>query len=247
MKLAIVGYGKMGKMIHSLIDSKTIEVVSIIDCFDQENVSATSLSLDNLNGAEVIIDFSSPSSILDNIKFYTDNNLKAIIGTTGWLGNLEEVSAWVKNSESSILYSGNFSIGVALTLKLAAFCAKAISKLEDYDVSVHEIHHNQKADSPSGTALMLANTLLDNIDRYDGVQMDNKKKQDNMISLSAQRVGSVIGTHIMTFDSPCDSIEIKHEAKNRTGFASGAIKASLWLNNKENNLYTMDDFISELV
>ena len=245
MKLALVGYGKMGKMIHSLIKGE--EVVAIIDCFKQDNVTANVLSLENLNGADVIIDFSSPVTILDNIKFYTSNNLKAVIGTTGWLENLDKVAAWVNNSNSSILYSGNFSIGVALTLKLTEVAAAALSKLDEYDVSVHEIHHNQKADSPSGTALMLANALLDNSDRYTGIQMDDKKKEDDKISLSAQRVGSVIGTHIMTFDSPCDSITITHQAKDRTGFASGAIKASAWLNTKQNKLYTMDDFISELV
>ncbi|MBK5200450.1 MAG: 4-hydroxy-tetrahydrodipicolinate reductase [Spirochaetaceae bacterium] len=250
MNIAIIGFGKMGKMIHMNAIEKGHYVVSIIDSYSTDPlVSANKLSIETLNNADVAIDFSHPSCIIDNIKFYIQNNIPAVIGTTGWYDKLEELKLLAKDyPQSSIIYSGNFSIGVSLYREVVKMASKLFGTNGSYDVFVNEIHHREKADSPSGTASMIADVIKDNFDGKNKIvteRLDHKiDKQE--FHVSSTRGGWVPGTHSVTFDSPFDSVELIHRARTREGFARGAVLASMWIEDKK-GFFTLDDFVDTLI
>ena len=166
MKAAIVGFGKMGRAIYAVLSLRNHGIEGVIDPFSKdERVSGKEITEEMLKGVDCVIDFSSPECAVDNIKAYIDSGVAAVIGTTGWLDRLDEVKAYGEGKDPRIMYSGNYSIGVALFLKLVRKAGELYGKVSGYDMAVEEIHHNEKKDSPSGTALMIANTLLDTVDR----------------------------------------------------------------------------------
>lgn len=248
MNIALVGYGKMGNMINTLVSDRDA-VVSIIDPFsNSDKVSARELSIDNLNNAEVVIDFSHPSSIEENIKFYIENSIPCVIGTTGWYEKIDELKDLAsKYPRSSLIYSGNFSIGVAIFREIVKFASSVLSSTSLYDVFLNEIHHKEKADSPSGTSLLLAEAVRDNFEGKDTVVSEelNRKIKENEIHCSSTRGGYVTGTHRVVFDSLVDSIELVHIAKNREGFAKGSLVAASWVKNKK-GFYNLDDLVNTL-
>jgi len=219
MQIALIGYGKMGKLIEQIALQKGHVITS--------RITATSQITDsNLSQADVCIDFSHPHAILDNTMRVSELKKNLIVGTTGWYEHLPTVKSIVNQANIGFLYSPNFSIGVQLFFKIVKEAAALISHFPEYDVGIFEAHHKAKADSPSGTAKALADVL-------------RTKLQRNEFNTSAMRCGSIPGTHTVMFDSLVDSICLTHQARSREGFASGAIAAAEWLNGRK-GFFTLD-------
>lgn len=249
MKVAIVGYGRMGRAIYSILQNSNVDVAAIIDPMsNQKEITSSVLDAEALEDADVVIDFSSPSSAVDNIIMYSKLGIPAVIGTTGWYGELDKVRAITEGDNSKILYSGNFSMGVAIFLRLVRRAGLLINKTKGYDAAIEEVHHREKADSPSGTALMIANELIDTIDEKDKILVGNSegKIEKNALQITSMRVGKVFGIHEVVLDGDYDTITLKHSAKSRDGFASGAVEAAKWLYETDRHgLLTMSDFLDE--
>lgn len=250
MNIAIVGYGKMGKKISQIANERGFCITSIIDtiCTD-EKVTHKSLTKQSLQECDVVIDFSHPSCIIENMKFYITNNVPAVIGTTGWYDRLEEVKEYASlYPQSSLIYSGNFSIGVSLYREVIKLASSLFGKTGSYDVFANEIHHREKADSPSGTAKLISDIIVENFEGKDKVitQRLDRKINSNEIHVSSTRGGFVPGTHTVVFDSPFDTVELTHRARTRDGFATGAVLAAEWINNKK-GFFTLDDFVETLI
>lgn len=247
MKIGIIGYGQMGKMIEEVAKNKNIEVAAIIDP-KAEGVTHKEISSDSLKDVDVVIDFTHPSVIMDNIKKYCDIKVNAVIGTTGWYDNMDEVKSFVKEAGIGLIWSGNFSIGVNLFFEMIKSAAQIINKVEDYDILGLEYHHNLKADSPSGTMNMIGKILIDNIDRKSKLVYDklDRKIESDELHLASVRGGSIPGTHEIDFDSKADTITLKHTARSRIGFASGAVLASKFLYEKK-GFFEIKDMINELI
>ena len=247
MNIILAGYGKMGSLIHTLInEEKRDKVVGVIDPHsDSDAVTAETVCRESLSGGDAVIDFSSPSTVLDNIKVYAEAGIPAVIGTTGWYDHMDEVKELAERNGARLICSANFSIGVAIFLSLAEQSAKLINEFDSYDVSVHEIHHRMKADAPSGTALMIAERLLSGIERKTGIQkgIGDGGIRPELIGVTSERVGSVPGIHTITIDSSEDTITLTHSARSRMGFAAGAVRACHWLMEQESGVYTMDDMV----
>ena len=217
MKLALLGYGRMGKEIEKIALQRGHEVVIRKD--------VEPLEVD-LTRAEVAIDFSHPDAAYDNIMSCLDAGVPVISGTTGWLGRYEEARARCLEKNGAFLYASNFSIGVNLFFNLNAYLARMMANLRDYEVSVEETHHIHKLDAPSGTAISLARDILDNSEKE---SWSLEKGSDRELHIRVKREGEVPGTHVVQYDSEADSIEIRHTAHNRTGFALGAVIAAEWI------------------
>ena len=250
MRIAIVGYGKMGRIIRDLASEYGIEISAIIDPMAEgKEITSRTLSCEVLSTADAAVDFSSPSAVAENIRIYAENGIPAVIGTTGWLDLLPEIRKTVCCNNARFIYSGNFSIGVALFLKLVERAGELINPLSSFDISINEIHHREKKDAPSGTALMAAEKILRTVDRKKGLQLgiSGNTEEKDLLNITSERVGYIPGIHTITIDSPADTIEIRHTARTREGFADGALKAALWLIRQAPGLYTMDDFISDSI
>lgn len=240
MKIALIGYGKMGKLIEEIALQNEHKIVAIID----PQFPGFEITKENLHNADVCIDFSAPQHILENIKTLASLNQTIVVGTTGWYDHLDLVKELVAKYKIGFLYAPNFSIGVNIFLKIVTKAASLINHFDEYDVGGYEIHHNQKQDSPSGTAKSIAHSLLDSIDRKDSLVYDqiNRKIEPNELHFASLRAGSNPGQHTVIFDSPSDTITMTHQARNREGFARGAILASEWLMGKK-GFYTINDFL----
>ena len=246
MDIAIVGYGRMGRMIHSVINEKGRDKVSlIVDPFSGSEGVEKNLDASLLRGVDVAIDFSAASAVADNIECYAEAGCPAVIGTTGWD---KSVLDDIDPSKCRIIHSGNFSIGVAMFLSIVSEAARLADIFSDYDISLMEIHHRMKADHPSGTALMAAERILSGTRRKTHILTDcpDGRIGDDALLVSSIRTGSEPGTHTMIMDSTADTIEITHRARSREGFARGAVMAAEWLTAKVNGIYTMDDLISDI-
>ncbi|QXP52218.1 4-hydroxy-tetrahydrodipicolinate reductase [Cellulophaga sp. HaHa_2_95] len=230
MKIALFGYGKMGKMIEALALKKNHTIVAKIDN-DTTEIDFSSF--------DVAIDFSQPSSAFNNIKMCLENNTPIISGTTGWLDRYEEAVILCNENNGAFIYASNFSLGVNLFFELNNYLAKMMANLRDYNVSLEEIHHTQKLDAPSGTAITLAESIIKNTS-YTGWELDANK--DHILPIKAIREASVPGTHSVTYGSTVDSIEIKHTAHNREGFALGALTAAEWIVGKH-GVFSMKDVL----
>jgi 4-hydroxy-tetrahydrodipicolinate reductase len=233
MKIALIGYGKMGHEIEAVAREQGETIACTFDI--DSPVKAAHLA-----DVDVCIEFSTPDTAVQNIRVALEAKKDIVVGTTGWYSQLPEIRPLVK--ESGLLYSPNFSIGVNMTFRLAALAAEMMNNDKAYDAYIHEWHHRQKADSPSGTALKLAEILLARLERKKKIESGRVDGKIDPASLhvSSTRVGTVAGTHIVGFESDADSIEIKHVAKSRKGFALGAVRAAQWLRGKK-GVYTMDD------
>jgi 4-hydroxy-tetrahydrodipicolinate reductase len=231
MKIALLGYGKMGKVIERIALERGHEIVL--------KKSSTS-SYEGLENADIAIDFSIPDSAVCNIKQCFDTNIPVVCGTTGWLEHYNEMVSLCESKNGSFIYGSNFSLGVNIFFELNNYLAKMMSNLKQYKVSMEEIHHTQKLDAPSGTAISLAKDIIDNSD-YTSWTLNNPTEND--ILIDAKRIENVPGTHSIFYDSSVDQIEIKHTAHNREGFALGAVVAAEWLVNKK-GVFTMKDVLN---
>lgn len=231
MKIALLGYGKMGKVIERIALERGHEIVLKKDEFN---------SYDGLSTADVAIDFSVPTAAVANISNAFNANVPVVSGTTGWLEHLDEMVALCNEKQSGFISSSNFSLGVNIFFELNEYLAKIMSQFDSYKVTMEEIHHTQKLDAPSGTAISLAKGVIEN-SNYANWTLEEAK--GNEIHIEAKRIGDVPGTHTVTYDSIVDNIELKHTAHNREGFALGAIIAAEWLAGKK-GIYSMKDVLN---
>ena len=231
MKIALLGYGKMGKVIEKIALQRGHEIVL---------KKTDSNSFENLLNADIAIDFSIPDAAFINISECLNNNIPIISGTTGWLNNYSKIEQLCNEKKGSFIYSSNFSLGVNLFFKLNENLAKMMRKFSQYSVSMQEIHHTQKLDAPSGTAISLANQIIENSEYQDWTL--NQSTLPNEIYIDAQRIENIPGTHSVNYNSNVDSIEIIHTAHNREGFALGAVIAAEWLVGKK-GVFTMKDVL----
>jgi len=233
MRIALLGYGKMGKTIEKIAIDRGHEVVLKID----ENIEDYDLSK-----ADIAIDFSVPQAAFNNITTCFKSHLPVICGTTGWLENYEKAVEICNKENSAFLYASNFSIGVNLFFELNEKLAKIMKAFSNYSVEIEEIHHTQKLDAPSGTAISLAQQIIENSSKK---SWKLNSAGDNEIPIYAKRIDNVPGTHTVSYNSNIDSLEIKHTAHSREGFALGAIIAAEWLKDKK-GVYKMKDVLSGL-
>ncbi|AUC22400.1 4-hydroxy-tetrahydrodipicolinate reductase [Polaribacter sejongensis] len=231
MKIALLGYGRMGKEIEKIALSRGHEIVIKKDVDDVIDITL----------ADVAIDFSVPSSAYNNITNCINNNVPVISGTTGWLDKYEDAVSLCKEKNSAFIYASNFSLGVNIFFELNKQLAKMMSSLEDYNISMEEIHHTKKLDAPSGTAITLAEGIIENSSKNNW-ELDEKTSEEN-IPIVAKRIPEVPGTHTVWYDSEVDSIEIKHTAHSRKGFALGAVVAAEWIVGKQ-GVFSMKDVLN---
>lgn len=233
MKIALLGYGKMGQLIERYAVKRGHEVVLVIDENNRESIVP-----ENLSEVDIAIDFSTPQAALDNIYLCFEANLPLVIGTTGWYEHLEEVKNLCETKEQSFLYGSNFSIGVNIFFHINKLLANAMRPYKQYDVQVEEIHHIHKLDAPSGTAITIAEGILENHDQKDKWVNSTEgageiiPKADELL-IESLRIEEVPGTHTVLYSSEVDQIEFKHTAHSRDGFALGAVIAAEWLDGKK--------------
>jgi 4-hydroxy-tetrahydrodipicolinate reductase len=227
MKIALIGYGKMGQEIEKLAEKRGHEIIIVLDSLEDWDNDEQ-----NLAEADVAIDFSTPISVVENIYHCFDANVPMVIGTTGWLDDLEKVKHDCISRKQSLFFAPNFSIGVNLFFDLNRSLARLMSKWEDYQVSIEETHHIHKQDSPSGTAIVLANDIIRNTERKEKWVREEVENPEEL-GIKSYRTDNVPGTHIVRYESEEDCIEIIHTAKSRRGFALGAIMAAEWLVGKK--------------
>ena len=234
MKIAIVGYGKMGKEIEQIAIARGHEIVIKIS----EAITEQTLGL---NGVDVAIEFSRPDAAANNIIELSKRGVPVVCGTTGWYNRLDEVKAYVHENDTALLYSTNFSIGVNIIFHLNKILANVMHSLDEYDPRILEIHHVHKLDKPSGTAITLAEGILNELKRKEHWKLDEVSNPSELL-ITSERTDEVPGTHSIIYESSIDKIELNHIAKNRVGFALGAVKAAEWLHDKKGT-YTMRDYL----
>ncbi|RZJ81051.1 MAG: 4-hydroxy-tetrahydrodipicolinate reductase [Flavobacterium sp.] len=234
MRIALLGYGKMGQIIERFAIERGHEIVLKISIDNVEDFTT-----ENLQKADVAIDFSAPDAAVANIYKCFEASLPVVVGTTGWYGNLQEIKNDCLSSNNTLLYGSNFSIGVNLFFHLNKVLAKLMNNYPAYEVQVEEIHHTQKLDAPSGTAMTIAEDIIEEIDRKSewlnevvGTPIPDVIKNEQLL-IESHRIENVPGTHTVVYSSEVDDIEIKHTAHSRAGFALGAIVAAEWLENKK--------------
>lgn len=230
MKLALLGYGKMGKTIERIAIKRGHEIVYKCGSTSEHG---------KLSDADVAIEFSTPKSAVKNISSCFDIGIPVVSGTTGWLDSFDEVMNKCRNSNTGFIYASNFSIGMNLFFKLNTYAATLLSPWKDYKVTIDETHHIHKKDAPSGTAISLAHGIIQNSDKVD---WKLGKGKENVIEISANRIEDVKGTHTVHYRSEIDSISLTHEAHSRDGFAIGALIAAEWILNKK-GVFTMEDVL----
>lgn len=231
MNIALFGYGKMGKMIEQVAFERGHAIVAKID-IDTIEIDFSKM--------DVAIDFSMPSAAYDNIKQCIKNNVPIISGTTGWLDDYDKAVTYCKKHKGAFIYASNYSLGVNIFFELNEYLAKMMENMEQYKVSMEEIHHSQKLDAPSGTAITLAEGVIAN-SRYKNWSLD--QDSEDAIGITSKRIDRVPGTHVVNYDSEVDRIEIKHTAHNREGFALGAVIAAEWILGKS-GIFSMRDVLN---
>lgn len=232
MKIALLGYGRMGKEIEKIALERNHHIV----------IKTSENSGYNIKEADVAIDFSIPTAAVNNITHCLDNNVPVISGTTGWLEDYENVVQLCKAKNGAFIYGSNFSLGVNIFFELNQQLAKMMSTLKDYNVRLEEIHHTKKLDAPSGTAITLAEGIIENHISYSEWELDNHNSPST-IPITAKRIENVPGTHSIEYSSTIDAIEIKHTAHNRKGFALGAVIAAEWIIGKT-GVFSMKDVLN---
>lgn len=235
MKIALIGYGKMGKEIEAIALKRGHEVILKIDKDNQDEMNIV-----NLKKADVAIEFSTPHTVVENIYKCFNAHLPVVVGATGWYEKFDEIIAHCEGNRGSLFHATNFSVGVNLFFKLNSYLAELMNKYEDYDISMEEIHHIHKLDKPSGTAISLANQILNKVKRKEKWSID--EKAPNTLHIVDKREGEVPGTHIVKYHSSIDDIEIMHKAHSRKGFALGAVIAAEFLQGRT-GVYSMNDLI----
>ena len=236
MKIALLGYGKMGKTIDQLAQAAGHQVVLRIDVDNNADLNAGSLS-----GVDVAIEFTRPESAFQNIVTCLENGVPIVCGTTGWLDRLEEAKQLVEKYQGGLFYASNYSIGVNIFFALNRYLAAIMNKYDQYEVQMEEVHHTQKLDAPSGTAITLAEGILAELARKAN-WINEPTTQPTQLPIISKRIDKVPGTHEISYESSVDTITITHTAHSREGFARGALAAAEWLVGKI-GFYGMEDML----
>jgi 4-hydroxy-tetrahydrodipicolinate reductase len=261
MNIAIIGYGKMGKMIEQAAGANGHTVVAVVDplaagvsFLTATRISKSIAEAENLDIADAAIEFTQPAMAVANIKALAEKKIPTVSGTTGWHDRLDEVRLAVHTADSSLIWSSNFSMGVNLFYRIAWYATKLADSFPEYDIGGFEMHHNKKLDSPSGTAETLVDGVLSRIERKNKAVYEtlNRRPESGELHFPSLRIGSMPGTHSLFFDSSADTIEITHTARSREGFALGSIQAAQWLTGPGNTgrrqgVFTVDDMLMDLL
>ncbi|MGK0448807.1 MAG: 4-hydroxy-tetrahydrodipicolinate reductase [Polaribacter sp.] len=232
MKIALLGYGRMGKEIEKIAISRGHEIVIRKDIDDKIDITL----------ADVAIDFSVPTSAFNNITNCLNNNVPVISGTTGWLDKYDDALALCKEKNGAFIYASNYSLGVNIFFELNKQLAKMMKAVEGYNISMEEIHHTEKLDAPSGTAITLAQGIIENTSKSKW-KLGEEEISEDTIAIVAKRIPEVPGTHTVWYKSEVDTIEIKHTADSRKGFALGAVVAAEWISDKT-GVFSMKDVLN---
>jgi 4-hydroxy-tetrahydrodipicolinate reductase len=233
MKIILLGYGKMGKTIERIALSRGHEISARIDIDNQ-------YEFETLQG-DVAIEFSHPDAAFENVKRTLSRNIPVVCGTTGWLDRKPQIEALCKQVNGAFFYASNFSLGVNIFFRLNEHLARIMQGFPEYDIELDEVHHTQKKDSPSGTAITLAEGVLKHVTRKKQWVNDGSDNLEDL-AIKSFRIADVPGTHVVKYSSPIDDIELKHTAHSREGFATGAVLVAEWIRNKKGVL-SMDDFL----
>jgi 4-hydroxy-tetrahydrodipicolinate reductase len=236
MNIALLGYGKMGKVIKEIALDRGHKIGLIIDVDNGNDFNP-----EKTKDIDVAIDFSTPTSAYDNILKSFENNVPIVCGTTGWIDKKDEVEKKCSEQNQTFFWASNFSLGVNIFFKLNKHLAGILNRFPQYDVKIDETHHTAKLDAPSGTAITLAEGLLEKIDRKSDWKLDSTEKE--VLNITAHRIENVPGIHEITYESDEDFISIKHDAKSRRGFALGAVIAAEFIYDKK-GIFTMDDVLN---
>ena len=240
MKVSLFGNGKIGKLIASELYLLGHQVSFIIDSKSMH--LKNQISKDN---TDVIIDFTNPDAVTENIFLSFDKCIPIVVGTTGWYNQFENISDICLTSKKSLFYASNFSVGVNNFFRILTYSTALFKTYHDYNISIEEVHHLQKIDAPSGTAISIAEIIIENQDKYTGwelVENENYELKDGIIPIYALREENIVGTHKVYFKSINDAIILKHDAYNRAAFVEGAIKAAEWIIGKQ-GVFTMKDML----
>ena len=240
MKIALIGYGKMGKTIENIAILRGHEIVLRLDVNNPED-------FEKLSEADVAIEFTRPESAVGNLEKCIAAGVPVVCGTTGWLKHFDDIAAKTNNQNSAFFYASNYSIGVNIFFEINKRLAEMMKTQPQYDVKMEEIHHTQKLDAPSGTAITLAEGIFQNIGRKNNwvCSTENSPNTEGSVQdivITAKRIDPAPGTHSVTYDSPIDTIEITHTAHSREGFATGAVLAAEWLYGKK-GVFSMKDML----
>jgi 4-hydroxy-tetrahydrodipicolinate reductase len=258
MNIAIIGYGKMGKMIEQIACESGHTIVAVADPVAAGTSFLTGVPIrksiaeaENLDIADAAIEFTQPATAAANIKALAGKSIPTVAGTTGWYNQMDEVRRVVEAAGTALIWSSNFSIGVNLFYRIAWYAAKLADAFPQFDIGGFESHHNKKLDSPSGTAKTLVEGVLSRVERKKKAVWEtlDRRPDPDELHFPSLRLGSVPGTHSLFFDSNADTIEISHTARNREGFASGALRAAEWLigaENKRRGIFTVDDMLKDI-
>jgi 4-hydroxy-tetrahydrodipicolinate reductase len=261
MNIAIIGYGQMGKMIERTARENGHRIALIVDPLIPETAELMGLSIyktieeaENLCEVQAAIEFTTPDTAAANIKALAARKIPVVAGTTGWHDKMAEVKAAVEAAGSSLIWSSNFSMGVNIFYRIAWYASKLVDFFPEYDAGGFEIHHNKKLDSPSGTAKTLVKGVLSRVERKKKAVWDllDRRPADDELHYPSLRIGSNPGLHSLIFDSPADTIEINHRARNREGFAAGALRAAQWLvtpptGEPRRGVFTIDEMLMEIL
>lgn len=240
MRIALLGYGKMGKMIERIAVSRGHQVVLVVDLDNRADCS-----VEQLRQADVAIEFTTPAVAVDNYKWCMDAGVPVVSGTTGWLDRWEEVVGYCREKGGGFFYASNFSIGMNIFFRLNKYLAKMMDNFRDYKIFIEETHHIHKLDAPSGTAITLAEGIIKNHSAYRSWKLyQGEELGEDVLPVAAKRIGEVPGIHGVTYKSAVDEIEIRHSAFSREGFAQGAVFAAEFLLGKK-GVYGMDDLLSD--
>lgn len=239
MNILILGYGKMGKIIASIAEERGHTIIGKIT---EENINE--LSELDVDAIDVAIEFSQPEAAISNITWAIENGIPVVSGTTGWLDKKPEIERLTLSKGGTFFYASNFSIGVNIFFKINRYLAKLMDEQPSYQIRMEEVHHTEKKDAPSGTAITLAEDIINKVDRAKRWNLDTDTVDNgHNILITSKRVDEVPGTHTVSYQSEIDDIEIKHTAHNRTGFALGAVLVSEWIKEKK-GILSMNDFLS---
>ncbi|MDA3814661.1 MAG: 4-hydroxy-tetrahydrodipicolinate reductase [Candidatus Cloacimonetes bacterium] len=243
LKIALIGYGQMGKLIEQLTVQNDCEIVAKIDPLLGNEITAETLA-----NADVCIEFSTPDAAYGNLTKLIKLGKNVVTGTTGWFNELDKIKLLVEEAGTGFVYGSNYSIGMNLFFSIVETTAKLMNQAEDYDLYGLEMHHNKKKDSPSGTAKVLSEIILKNIDRKTKAQYEklDRRIDKSEFHFGSIRSGDIPGMHSISFDSEADTIELKHTARNRNGLALGAIRAAKWIN-KKTGFYNFTDNLTEII
>lgn len=251
MKAIIVGYGRMGHEVERVLAERGHTVAAIVEPREPSGAHAPvhkALSAQVASKADVAIEFSQPEAVLDNARVYAQAGVSAVLGTTGWLDQMRDLEEIMAGSSAGIVYGSNFSIGAHVFLAVARYAASLVRGIDDYDLAIHEMHHRKKKDSPSGTALTLAEAVLDAVPRKRRIETGrlDRAPEDDELHVSSVRCGSVHGTHTLYLDSAADTIEVRHQARTRGGFALGAVLAAEWVIGRQ-GIHPVESFVKDLL